>query len=66
MEWIEIEKQFPGEELILVSDGKGVFICEWIESKWGNHYRLMDWARNESDDSIEWMYWMPLPKPPGK
>ena len=66
MEWIDRDEQFPEEEKILVSDGNIVFICELVESKWGNFYHSTDWAHGEFQNMPEWTHWMPLPKLPGK
>lgn len=61
MQWIRSEEKFPEGQRILVSDGHVVFICEWIESKWGNHYRCTE---PEDYRWIEWTHWMEIPKPP--
>lgn len=64
--WVDREIEFPNTGLILCYDGKAVFICQLVKSKWGNHYRSTDWGHNESDDPREWTHWMPLPEPPRK
>lgn len=63
MEWIDREVDFPDCDHILCCAGKKVFICDLIESKWGNFYHSTDLGHGEFQDMPEWTHWMPLPKP---
>lgn len=60
-EWINREEQIPTQEKILCCYEDKIFICEWVESKWGHGYKTWD-ARYEKLDCT---HWMPLPQPPG-
>lgn len=57
MQWIDREVEFPDLDRILCyAEGK-VFICELIESKWGNFYHSTDWGHCEFQDTPEWTHW---------
>lgn len=62
MQWVDREVDFPDCDEILCCAGDKVFICELIESKWGNFYRSTDWGHGEFQNMPEWTHWMPLPK----
>ena len=67
MEWIDVEVEFPDcDKIICYRDGK-IFICKFIESKWGNFYYPTDCDHidlQELQERSEWTHWMPLPEPP--
>lgn len=63
MQWIDREVEFPDADKILCCAGNEVFICELIESKWGNGYYSTDTGHIEFQNMPEWTHWMPLPKP---
>jgi Protein of unknown function (DUF551) len=64
MEWIDREKEFPDCDKILCYSKGDVFICELLETKWGNSYASTDWDHGEYGGGREWTHWMPLPNPP--
>lgn len=62
--WIDRQLEFPDVDRILCSAGDEIFICEFIESKWGNGYRSTDWSHIVNQNAPAWTHWMPLPDPP--
>ena len=64
MEWIDREKEFPDLHRILVFESGDVYICDLLETKWGNHYCSTDWHHGEYSGGNDWTHWMPLPSPP--
>jgi len=62
-EWIDREEEFPDCDKILCLEGQHIFICELIETKWGNHYLSTEWEHGEYGGGSDWTHWMPLPKP---
>lgn len=64
MEWIDREINFPDADRILCYGDSQIFICELMETKWGNSYNSTDWGHGEFQNSPEWTHWMPLPQPP--
>lgn len=64
MEWIDRKVNFPDCDKILCCYGNKVFICELLESKWGNVYDSTDRSHGEFQDMPNWTHWMPLPRPP--
>ncbi len=65
MEWIDETVEFPEDDQILCCGNGQVFICELVESKWGNFYRSTDWCHRDKKQP-EWTHWMKMPKPPEK
>lgn len=64
VKWIDVEVEFPDcDKIICYGDGK-IFICEWIESKWGNFYYPTDCTKEEAKNIPDWTHWMPLPELP--
>ena len=59
MEWIDRENQFPEDEFIIVLNYPYCYICQWIESKWGNGYRHID----ERYHLGQWTHWIKFEKP---
>lgn len=66
MMWIDREIDFPNADRILCYGEGQVFICELIETKWGNHYSCTECGHGDSNKEPEWTHWMPLPAPPQK
>lgn len=64
MEWIDKEVEFPNLDKILCYSPEKIFICELLETKWGNHYLSTETEYENGFKQLEWTHWMPLPKPP--
>lgn len=62
--WIYREVEFPDYDQILCYGSGQIFICQLVESKWGNFYHSTDWGHGEFQDMPEWTHWMPLPTAP--
>ena len=64
MNWRDREEEFPSDDIILCFEKGTIYICELMETKWGNHYSSTDWKHGEYGGGEDWTYWMPIPKPP--
>lgn len=58
--WIDREVEFPEGDKIICLCVKNIFVCELLETKWGNHYVPL----HEDPSVSSWTHWIPFPRSP--